>query len=284
MLTFTYKNEYGAVTFYGSGSHSFMIKNYEGLSLVEKEYEILTYAGVDGQETISFRAMPRIITISVDITDKSARDMLRNAVKVLRHEGYLYITDDEFKRRIYCNQTTISEPEKILRGIIASFAVQFVCDNPYFEDEKEITLDLYGRVKNIITPFTLPRMFAISANKVPIENIGDKDIEPKIIININQMISDSYLEVVLNDKSVLTIENYSTGKHNNDKVTIDVKNRTIKSFKSGNLINKLSFNSFLENLILKPGKNYIEINTKDVTDNITAQCVYVNLYSEAIII
>lgn len=287
MLILTYSNNYGTVSFYGGGSHSFLLKKgYSGFSLVEKEHTTLTYAGIDGQETLSSRAMPRAITIPVDIVDKLARDKLRNAMRVLSKEGYLYITDGNFERRIYCNQVSIPEPESVLRGEIASFVVQFICDNPYFEDIEEHRTVIYGRAKNITTPFTLPRAFALTNKGATINNEGDKEVEPRLVINCFETLETStYILIKLSHEGLtqsLRINDYLP--ENGDVVTVDVKNRTVVSQLNGDLINNLSDDSFLSKFILYPGENYITVTIKDITTDITVDCFYNNLYNEAVII
>lgn len=288
MLKFTYISDNGTVTFYGGGSYPFLIKDFKGLSLLERDYFTTTYAQVDGQETLYSRAMPRAITLSVDIMDKNAADLLRNSVKVLSKQGYLYITDKTFSRRIFCNQITIADPERVLRGKISSFVIQFVCDNPYFEDAEEIIKVIYGRDKNITTPFDLPRAFATTRNGAETTNYGDKDIEPIFIIRCNETVEKSgYISIKLTsseEEAELVINDYKPEE--GDVVTIDIKERTISGTISGNLINNLSDATFLSKFVLKPFSvtTYISASIENVTTDIKMECRYRNLYNEAVII
>lgn len=289
MLILTYSNIYGTVSFYGGGSHSFLIKpGYTGFSLVERDYKALTFAEVDGQETTSGRAIPRAITIPVDIVDKSAKDKLKNAIKVLSKAGYLHIKDGYFERRIYCNQVKIPDPESLLRGEIASFVVQFVCDNPYFEDVNETVSVIYGRDKNITTPFTLPRAFALTRRGAEVKNEGDKEVEPKIVITCKETVETSgYISVDLassEGNANLTINDYTPQE--GDVITIDISERSITSERCGDLLNNLSDASFLSKFVLHPypATNYISVTIENVTTDIGVECKYRNLYSEAIII
>lgn len=288
MLKFIYSNSYGTVTFYGGGSHSFLIREYEGLSLIERDYSTTTYAEEDGQDTLYSRAMPRAVTISADVIDKDAGKILRDAIKVLGREGYLYVTDGDFERRIYCNQVTIADPERVLRGQISSFVVQFVCDNPYFEDTEETTRIIYGREKNITTPFTLPRAFALINKGAYVYNYGDKAAEPKIIITCNETLSESsYVDISLTTSAgtiSLRINDYTP--ISGDVITIDIKERTVTGTKSGDLINKLSDASFLKDFVIRPSpeSNYISVAIKNVTTDIGVECKYRTLYNEAVVI
>ena len=223
MLTLTY----GDVILYGLGNYPLLIQDIQGLAPVEYEYNMITYRDEDGQESVSARALSRAITFTFDIIGSSAASDIRGILKTLRQPNYLYIADDMsgIVRRIYCRQATISDPTRVLRGQIGTITVQYVCDNPFFEDINETVRVVYGREKNITTPFTLPRAFAVLNNGTTITNSGDTKVEPIYTIECNETISGTtYIDLFVGDNSI-RINDYQATV--GDVITIDVKERSV---------------------------------------------------------
>ncbi|MBQ9757169.1 MAG: phage tail family protein [Clostridia bacterium] len=283
-ITLTYKNELGEVKMKGSGQDSFFkITAIEGLGLVSREYNAAVYSGYDGQETLSSRATARSITIALEALGKNAAESVRDALGVFSQSGMLYIKSDNLDRRIYCNQVQIPDVTRVLRGQIATFAVQFVCDSPFFEDSIDTVLPLYKRTKLLAVPFSLPAKLGEIVLGGEIEIKGMVSVEPIITI---------YYPVALEGAESIILTNETTGKSvqldyapkNDDMVTIDIKNRKIISSVSGNIINNLSTDTFLGDFVLVRGVNVISVNVGDVTAGFTIECKHNNLYSEAVIV
>lgn len=283
MLSLKYKNQAGEICFSGGGDSPLRITAINGLSLAEREYTSASYAGYDGQETVSARFLPRTITISGDVLSVCARDVLRNMINVLADGGYLYITDGDVRRRIFCNQTIFPDAERILRGKLATFAVQFVCDNPFFEDAEDTELALYRRTKNLASPFALPIMFGETVAGATIFVDGRGGIEPIITLHFSKDIES---------ESAIMISNITTGetielKHSpvsGEEITIDIKNRTAISSVSGNVLKSLTDESFLGRFMLEAGKNEISVSAGAVTLGITVKCTYNNKFLECVVI
>ncbi len=283
-LILTYKNEFGTVMMQGkSGGDSLRITAIEGLGLVTREYNEAVYSGYDGQETLGSRAAARSITIALEALGKNIAQMVRDAFRVFSQSGMMYIQNEDLDRRIYCSQVQIPDVTRVLRGQIATFAVQFVCDNPVFEDREDTVVPLYERTKLLGTPFTLPTKFG--------EIVAGSSIEIKGTIPIEPVITMHYPEALADTEDV-TLTNETTGKRiqlnyepkADDTVTIDIKNRKITSSVSGNLINFLSNDSFLGEFVLERGTNVLSVDLGDVAPDFTIQCRYNNLYNEAVIV
>lgn len=288
-LKLTYTSSGGAVEMTGgaelpaSGIPQLRIKEITGLGLAETECRTVSYAGCDGQETVSKRALPRSITISADICAASAAAELRKTVAALCEPGRLLIEDGEMRRRIYCNHTELPDAELILRGRIAAFAVQFVCDSPFFEDADEISAALYTRSRELRTSFTLPRMFGKITTGAALNIKSRRSVEPVIRI---------YTPVSTTGAETVTITNTTTGKYiklttaltAGDVITIDIKQRTVTSAKSGNIVHKLSDETALGDLWLAGGTNRITAAVGSVSSQVTAECLYSSLYNEAMIL
>ncbi len=283
-LILTYGNELGTVVMKGGGQAlPLRITAIEGLGLVSREYNAAIYSGYDGQDTYSSRAEARSITVSLDAAGENAAGLVRDVLCVFGQSGMLYIKNEDVDRRIYCNQVQIPDVSRIMRGRIAKFVVQFVCDNPFFEDCEDAVVPLYKKTKLLSTPFTLPAMFGdiVIGGKVKVS--GAISTEPVITMHYSKA-----LEVA----EGVALTNETTGKFikldyapkDNDTVTIDIKNRKITSSVSGNLINCLSNDSFLGDFVLVRGLNVISLDLGDVSSDFMIECRYNNLYNEAVIV
>lgn len=282
-LKMIYKNELGEVIMHGSGISQLRILGVEGLSLVEKEYSTAIFSGYDGQQTLGSRAVARTINLVLEAVGKNTESIVRNALEVFGRSGVLYIENGVSNRRICCNQIYIPDVTRILRRQIVSFAVQLVCDNPYFEDADDTVVPLYSREKLLSTPFTLPTTFGRIVMGADINVSGAISAEPVITL---------YYPKALNGEEYVLITNKTTGKsirldykpHTNDTVIVDIKNRMVTSSISGNIINCISDETFLGDFTLGKGYNFITVEAGDMDREFTVECRYNNLYSEAVVV
>ncbi len=282
MTIIMYENKIGNLTLYGSGEGNLRILEIEGLEPASKEHTVANYPGQQGQETLSSRALPRTITMSVELLKKPYETHIHGILDILQEPGMLFIKEEDFYRRIYCSQIHITDVKRIVKGEIATFAVQFVCDSPYFEDAEDTVIPLYRRTKGLSTPFTLPCSFGEIVAGGVVENKGSIPIEPIITI---------YYPSALEGVDGITIKNETTGKGiildysptGEDTVVIDVKNRKITSRIAGSLLNNLSDDTFLGDFVLQRGKNELSVDLGDVAKGFGIECKFSNLYGEAVI-
>ncbi len=281
-LELRFANELGEVLMTGSDRSSVRIKEIEGLAPPAIEYNAAVYAEYDGQQTISKRASARAITVSLELVSESTAALVRRIMQVFSKTGTLYIKDENLDRRIECSQIQIPDAVRVLKGKILTFAVQFVCANPYFEDRMDSSAKLYKRNKLLSTPFTLPRAFGSIVTGAEVEIMGVIPVEPIITISYPQSLAGA---------EYISIQNTTTGKGivlnyapvANEVVTIDVKNRAIKSSVAGNIIRYLSDDTFLGDFVLVKGKNVISADMGDIGAELIIECRFNNLYQEAII-
>ncbi len=281
-LKLSYKNCRGTAELCGSSS-PFHVTNILGLGLPEREYITAIYSGYDGQETLSSSYSARSITVSGDIVSKKIRSDLISAMDIMSAPGYLYIESDDINRRIYCNQTIFPDAERILRGKICAFAIQFVCDSPFFENSEDTSVPLYSRSKELSTYFSLPSVFGTTIAEATINLKSRNRVEPKIHI-----ICPSDLSNVTS----ITITNLTTGKKieflytlsAGEEIVIDIKNRIVSSSVSGNIINYLSDNTFLSDFYFEGFTNNISATVGDINAGIFIECIYNDRYSEALLV
>ncbi len=282
-LELIYKNDFGTVVMQGIGNGAVRICKAEGLGVVQKEYRTAIYTGQAGQATLSARALPRCITLSLEVIGRDIFEVLKDTLRILSCEGMLFIRDSHTDKRIYCNQVQIPDMERVLKNKITAFAVQFVCDNPYFEDGEDTSVPLYKRTKKLETPFTMPCVFGEIIAEAQIDIAGSLGVEPRIVM---------YYPKALKTVENINIINMTTGKSiclnyapkEDDTVVIDVKTRSITSTKSGNLLNYLSIDTFLGDFVLERGRNLVTVDLGDMTPDFTVECRYNNLYAEAVLV
>ncbi len=282
-LKMRYKNKLGEVVMHGSGNSELRILGVEGLGLVEREYSTAVFPGYDGQQTLNSRAVARTVNIILEAIGGNAEYIVKNALKVFGESGVLYIENGETQRRICCSQIYIPDITRVLRKRIASFAVQLICDNPYFEDADDTVVSLFRREKLLSTPFTLPAAFGRIVLGADINVSGSIPAEPVITM---------YYPKALAGKEYVLITNRATGKairidyqpQTDDTVVVDIKNRMVTSSISGNIINCISDETFLGDFTLAKGYNFITVDAGDIAPDFTVECRYNNLYSEAVVI
>lgn len=281
-LMIRYQNSQGTVEISGDTSKDIRLLQAEGLGLAESAYITAVFSGCDGQETISSHTLPRTVTLRAEICGGDISDITAKTLRILKDSGWLYIENGKTNRRIYCNQVKIPDPVRVLKGRICEFAVQFVCDSPYFEDGCESTVPLYMRTKNLTTPFTLPAVFGATVMGASVYNLGDRNIEPCIYINCpNELESVETVILTNNTTGAKIVLEYAPMA--DDRITVDIKNRKIVSSITGNLLNHLTDDTFLGDFVLEKGVNDLSVFVGDVQSAFTVECKYSNLYCEAVI-
>ena len=311
MLYITYQNENGRLDFNGgSGSRPWRILEADGLGLAGKSFNTASYPSGVGQKTLSETVGARSITIQCDVSSISGYDgVTRNnrweiskALKILNLPGKLLIRDGQRTRKIDARCTEAVQGTR--HGGYTVFAMQFVCDYPYFEDRETKTIPIF-KIENLIGvgmrwyldgdgilrkvpiaegTFTLPCIFSCRTSEASILNIGDVDAEPIIRITVQG-------EVKTGDEAgVLIIKNETTEQQlellcdakDGDVITINIPERKIYRQKTENLISYLSPSSFLSDFWLAKGENRISV-INNVSMSCIVECEFSNKYLEAVI-
>lgn len=283
MLTMKYKNSRGELSFSGGGSGTFRVTAVEGLGVAEKDCETVSYAGTDGVSTVSERYPVRYITVSGDILSENAAEEVRRGAEILCEAGYLYISDGAMRRRIFCNRTIFPDVGRIIRGRLASFAVQFVCDNPLFEDETDTVAAVYGRTRNISDPFTLPCLFGETITGARVFVKSRRGSEPILRLHCAKTLDEAQNLTISNETVGCSLSFTHTPKAG-ETVEIDIRNRSVESSESGNIVDCLTDDSFLSEFRLEYGYNLITANIGGVSRGLTMECVFNNVYEEAMVV
>ncbi len=285
MFKIRFFNELGEVTFGGGSSQSlWRVTAAEGLTFTGKSFSVARYIGQDGQETNSVVSNARTITISGDVVIGEDFERIYSSVlKALSEDGVLEITTYLGKRVISARCCEFKQVAR--KGKYLLFTVQFICDNPYFEDAVKTEVAVFAEVPLLEKNFTFPGRFSRRISRSNLEYLGTAKTEPTFVININEGVADG-------ENSVLAVYNHTSGeaiKFNysanlGECVTIDIKNRKIYNSDGENLIRYLSDESFFDGFFLYPGINVIEVLNGNMNTGIDVMCRYANRFSEAVIV
>lgn len=311
MLSIIYQNKNGRLDFNGgSGQQPWRILEIDGLGLTGKSFNTASYPASLGQKTLSETIEARTISIQCDVnsissaygSDHSNQWEISKALKILNEPGTLFIHDGYRKRKIEARCVEAAQGERY--GGYTVFAMQFVCDYPYFEDQKKKTIPIFSRgdllgsgtrwylkdgaLKSEVTEtgeFQLPCLFSRRISEANILNVGDVDTEPIIRITIQ---GEDYTG---EEKGTLVIHNRSTKQDielnlqemgNVTEIIVDIPNRTIISQDKQNLLHYLAPTSFLSDFWLQKGQNFIQVENY-LSNSCTVECAFSNKYVEAVI-
>ncbi len=286
MITLKYENKLGILRFGGGNSpFPYKIINIEGLSFVPKQYTTTQYANIPGQIATGGIEPARTITISLDI-QKCDTFTMANFNRVLSEPGELYISAGHRRRKIKCRCADFVQDSR--RKIYQPLVIQFMCDDPFFEDFNSTKLSLFERKDLISGTFTLPCVFTKRIHRVNIINAGQKETEPSVILYCKSQGENENCNITLTNHTsgVKFILNYKLNK--GEEVIINFADRTIKSNmkmennNDGDLIVYMSNDSFLSKFKLVPGVNDIECIIDDPGCDASAVCEYSSKYIEAV--
>ncbi len=294
MLHITYQNENGKLDFKGGcGRHAWRILEIVGLGIAPKSFNTAQYPATVGQRTLSETIGARTISIQCDVNSiashyggtSSNRWEISKALKILNEPGTLLISDGVRIRKINARCVEAVQGERY--GGYSVFAMQFVCDYPYFEDKETSKVPLF-KVENLLDgTFVLPCMLTRRITKANVVNIGDVDTEPIIRISLNGGTYNGTAGtpgtlIIRNETTKQEIELNLQDAENTTGVTIDIPNRKIYSQDNKNLIHHLAPTSFLSDFWLQKGQNEICVDNY-ISESCVVECEFSNKYVEAVI-
>ncbi len=273
-----YENELGRVCLGGGKADSLNITEIHGLSFPETSADTVSFSGAPGQTVVSVSVLPRTITVTGDIIDKTGKITSKSA-RIFSKSGTLYVVLKSGKREISARALSF-EPQK-RKGIFVPFSLQFICDNPYFEDSFETLENVYKKEKLLSSPFYLPAMVSKRTTEGIVLNRGTYKNEPLFLITTKENAPCP---------EGIVIENKTTGKKikllcdvlKDETITVDIKNRKITSNIRGNLISTLSGDSLLSELYLIEGINEISAYAKEEPELLCVTLKFKNSYVEAL--
>ena len=284
------KNKYGEFEM-GGGNHSVArIINIVGLGLPTKEPETITFSGQPGHMTKNVRDMGRTITISFDFY--GGQKEIEKLYKILYYPVELLFSFGDKKRKITGRCINPEDIEKIIYQQFYKGVIQFVCDNPYFNDFYNTKIAVFNRADQFPNVsedgnwyVELPAAATVRTITANILNSGEIEVYP--IIHIYNSASQIAL---MSEFSGIMITNESTGAKieldyspaDGEEITIDLALRRITSNISGSIIDYITDDTDLSKFILQLGDNKITCENLTGSGNLSAVVEYTNNYAMAV--
>lgn len=277
-------NDTGSALFGASSTDvtPFRLTGAEGFSAPDKTFTKVGFAGMPGQVTSQTQVNARVITLSGDFLLNSASvRAYEKLLCILDSEGWLCVYSDGKKRKIKAVCSDFAEGER--NGEFVSFAVQFTCDNPFFEDFEPVKKYIFKRTGCIDSEFMLPGVFTDRISKGDILYGGSAKSEPVICIRNPE-------ETKARTSDGIEIRNNTHGEciklmyvpKKGEEITVDIAERKIYNDSGENLLRYISDDTYLDEFALYPGKNEIEVILNGTYGELTVACTFSNKYIEAV--
>ncbi len=274
-----FENELGTAVLSGGGDADIRITAISGLGIPSVERRVFTSYDFDGAVESGRKIPVRVITVGGDI--RGGRRYANMLLKLLSKPCSMRIFDGDIDRMIRVDGANVEFEQT--NGIYTKFALSLTCDDPYFYDFCESSVGLFVKEKLISDQTVLPAVLSRRTTKARIIPNGDCDIEAKYVISGKRIAGAEDGRIV--------IENITTGKtftlhyipSDNEVITIDMKKRTITSDSNESLIEYISDDSFLSDLVIeKEGAELFVIGYGAAAD-MNAYLLYRNKYTEAMV-
>ncbi|MBO5733811.1 MAG: phage tail family protein [Clostridia bacterium] len=274
-----YENERGKIVMNGGGSKGFNITQIRGISLPECDVEAVRYPYMAGQVVTRVTPMERTITISADVRDDNKKELSR-AMNVFSAPGTISITSCGKTKKINVRCVNF-EPNKS-KGAYIPFTVQFCADCPYFEDIYDTAVYIAKREGKLASAFVLGCVFSVRVLKNLVINYGDVSVEPVFeISSVDGAVCPQGICIKNNKNGNEILLN--TDVLAGETITVDIKNRKIKSNKRGNLISCLAQDTAISRFSIDVGVSEIEILTPEISGKLSVKCRYNNSYMSAVV-
>ena len=279
-MIFTFSNEMGEFSLYGSMNDGFGVCSVSGLEMLEPVRTLNSYSKEDGMIENTRQYKQRIITISGDLkVDDKFFERVRKMVRVLSIPSSLEIVNKEKKRKITVNAATITRGE--INNSFQNFVIQLSCDYPHFSDISKIKTPIFKRNNLLKMDSVLPMILSERRSEGTVLNVGDIKIYPVVIITKK--------DDALRDSEII-IANQTTNKEivikkemkKDEEIIVDIKNRTITSNIDGNILADLSLYSRLSDFWCCCGQNVISVFLGAQQSGMEVWVEYVAEYLEAI--
>lgn len=276
-----YKSNAGKVDFRFGGDYPVRITDINGLFPLERRFNTVTYADIDGVDSVSSAIGGRSVTVGGDIRI-SNKQFLRDMLKVLNEPGELYIDFGEKKRRLICRSCHFTPGER--NAMYMRFVIVFYSDQPYFCDFDVMTEYIRKREDSVCGSFILPCVFTTRMTENDVIVNGDVPCEPVFEITCIKAASEQSDEcgIILKNETYGNSAELCTYLLQDEIIVIDIENRKITSNMRGNMINLISDDTFLHDFKLRQGANHINIINKNGDEQIHVICRYICKYIEGV--
>lgn len=278
------KNDNG--TFMISNKSSAKLLSISGLGLPSKTFNVVTYEGQAGQTTLSETDQSRTITMAFDF-DGNAQ-AAEELYKILYKPVDISFISGDMRRKTTGRVNDMEDLQQVILGQLWTAAIQFICDNPYFEDLADTSVNVYGRENHLpnyyndeVPKIQLPAVATTRFTEKNILNSGDIDLYPVISVTNNGTAASGNI-IITNMTTMRTLKlNYAIPVNNT--VIFDVFNRKIYSG-GQSLLPYLDDDTLLKDFKLIQGENNIAVS-ESASTNAQLQCTisFKNMFLTAVI-
>ena len=272
-----FENTQGKAEMFLSGAGPVRVTALSGLGNPQKKYNTVTFAGRDGQKTVSTVAQARTIIIRGDIR-LSDKGIAERIMRVLHEPGNLILDFDDKKRMIYCSQVDFEEISRN-RGFM-DFMLTLTADGVYFTDIHPTEKSAFERKDMLGGDIVFPCIFTEKTTEAFVENYGEVNVEP--VIKIYSFDDTENGEILISNNTTGQSVKIKTELVKKEVVTIDISSRKVTSTVKGNITHLISDDSFLNKFWLAPGKNHICASHSNEGKEISIVCSYYSNYREGI--
>lgn len=283
-------NEYGRFEM-GGGEHSTArIIEMQGLGIVGKELQTVTFEGQPGRTTTAARDVERTITVSLDFY--GGQKEVEALYRIINSPVDILCFFNENGRKISGRCIAATDTETIIHQAWYSIVLQFVCDEPYFHDINDINIPVLTATDNFPNVYENGEWYVditnevsatVTSNTRTIVNKGEMRVYPVITItNPSGVPTATEEELVIENlttKAKITL-NYLPKA--GESVSIDVARRRLNSSVLGSIIGYMSDNTVLSAFYLERGNNLISVTGSDSSLGLEVDITYSNNYVSAV--
>lgn len=276
-----FKNDSGTVRFLGYGRGDWRLIDVTGLGIAPRSFETVSYSNEAGQKTLSITPGARTITVSAEVNagSRNARAAaISRAMKILSKPGELTVRT--FRERCAkCYLGDMQEGER--SGNFRRYALQFICDSPYFTDVYDTVVPMYERTDLLCDNFVIGsgsgRVLTKRISGGRIINDGDEICEGVLTLAAG---GAGEADAVIANSAAGGAIRLRVGAGHTYK--IDLEERTITDEEGRSALDILSDESYLSDFYIAVGENEVKFTHSGGDGfSLTAQYTYRRRYTEA---
>ncbi len=274
-----FENELGVIRFLGSGSGEWRLIDVTGLGLAPRSFETASYSGEAGQVTLSTKLEARTVTISAEVNAKNRNGRaaaVSRAMRILSREGELTVRTFR-ERSAKCRLNDMQEGSRY--GNFRTYAIQFVCDSPYFTDAKDTVTALYKREDLLYDNFVIGDGVVLTRRTSGGTVVNDGD---EICEGVMKLAAGGSGEADVYLANVSTGAELKLHIYAGNTYLVDFEERTITDENGNDCLGILSDESYLSDFYMRVGENvltFVHDGTGEFT--LTAEYTYRRRYAEA---